>query len=221
MTTELDETEARTLGSLIEKQLATPDYYPLTLNALVQACNQKNNRHPVVSYDEATVERAIESLRRKNLLYIFYGSASRVPKYKHAATEVLHLSQHELAVLCVLLLRGAQTAGELRERAGRLREFAGVEELEAALSSLTTREDALAVKLPRLAGQKEPRYMHALSGDALERMQADAAASDAAPSTTVRASADRISKLEEEVDGLRAELEKFRGEFAEFKKQFD
>ncbi|HYN84589.1 MAG TPA: YceH family protein, partial [Pyrinomonadaceae bacterium] len=125
MTTLLNEVEARVLGALAEKQVTTPEYYPLTLNALVAACNQKNNRHPVSSLDEATVEDAVESLREKNLAYVFYGSTSRVPKYKHLMTEILRLSAGELALLTVLMLRGPQTVGELRERAGRMHEFAG------------------------------------------------------------------------------------------------
>src|SRR5918912_3889799 len=146
----LSETEIRVLGSLIEKQVTTPEYYPLTLNALTAACNQKNNRHPVVAYDEATVERAVESLRQKNLAYLFYGAGSRAPKYKHVAAENLSLSPSELALVCVLMLRGPQTLGELRDRAGRLYEFSGLEEAEATLSALASRDgEPLVVKLPR------------------------------------------------------------------------
>src|SRR3712207_5285239 len=130
MPTLLNEVEARVLGALAEKQVTTPEYYPLTLNALVAACNQKNNRHPVSSLGEGAVEEAVESLREKNLAYVFYGSTSRVPKYKHLMTEILGLSAGELAVLTVLMLRGPQTAGELRERAGRMHEFAGLQEVE-------------------------------------------------------------------------------------------
>lgn len=211
----LTDEEARVLGALVEKQLATPEYYPLTLNALTAACNQKNNRQPVVSYDEATVERAVESLRLKNLVYVFYGSTSRVPKYKHVAAEILRLSPAELALLCVLLLRGPQTLGELRERAGRLHELSGLEETEAALQSLAAREDEpLVTRLARQPGQKEARYAHLLSGEPAEQQNG---AEHVAPPPR----ADRISQLEQEVQTLRADLDAFRQEFAEFKKQFD
>ena len=129
MTTILNDVEARVLGSLVEKQVTTPEYYPLTLNALTLACNQKNNRTPVTSYDENTVAHALETLREKNLAYVFYGSTSRVPKYKHVLPEVMHLSAPELALLCVLLLRGPQTSGELATRGFRLYEFSGLEEV--------------------------------------------------------------------------------------------
>src|SRR5205809_5235922 len=140
MTTTLNEVEVRVLASLVEKQVTTPEYYPLTLNALTLACNQKNNRNPVTAYDETTVMQAVESLREKNLAYVFYGSSSRVPKYKHVMPEVLHLGPAQLALMCVLLLRGSQTVGELRERASRLYEFSSLEEVEETLNSLISRE---------------------------------------------------------------------------------
>src|SRR4026208_545889 len=140
MTTILTDIEARILGSLIEKQVPTPEYYPLTLNALTLACNQKNNRNPVTSYSENQVADAVESLREKNLIYVFYGSTSRVPKYKHVMPEVLHLSPPELALMCVLMLRGAQTLGELRGSAMRLYEFSGLEEAEETLNALMSRD---------------------------------------------------------------------------------
>src|ERR1044071_7902951 len=129
----LNAVEARVIGSLVEKQVTTPDYYPLTLNALVNACNQISNRDPVVKYDERTVEDAIDTLRTKNLVYIFYGAESRVPKYKHMMREVYTLSPQELAALCVLMLRGPQTVGEVRGRTGRLYEFADLREGEETL----------------------------------------------------------------------------------------
>ena len=122
----LTDIETRVLGSLIEKQVTTPEYYPLTLNALTLACNQKNNRYPVTSYTENQVSDAVERLREKNLAYVFYGSTSRVPKYKHVMPEVMHLSHAEVALMCVLMLRGAQTLGELRGNASRLHEFSGL-----------------------------------------------------------------------------------------------
>src|SRR6478752_1207656 len=123
METILTDIETRVLGSLIEKQVTTPEYYPLTLNALTLACNQKNNRNPVTSYSESQVADALESLREKNLTYVFYGSTSRVPKYKHVMPEVLSLNPAELDLMCVLMLRGAQTPGELRGSASRFHEF--------------------------------------------------------------------------------------------------
>src|SRR5713226_5597615 len=160
----LNEIEVRVLGSLIEKQITTPEYYPLTLNALTLACNQKNNRNPVTALTEAEAEQALDSLREKNLAYVFFGSTSRVPKYKHVADN-LHLSPAELAVMCVLMLSGAQTAGEIRGRAYRLDEVAGLEEIERTLHSLSTKDpEPLVTKLPRRAGQKEARFAHLLAG---------------------------------------------------------
>ena len=147
--------EVRVLGSLVEKQITTPEYYPLTLNALVLACNQKNNRNPVTAFSEAEVEQALDSLREKNLAYVFHGSTSRVPKYKHVAPEVLQVNPPELAAMCVLMLSGAQTVGEIRTRGARLHDFSGLEEVEQTLHALSTREpDALVTKLPRQPGYK-------------------------------------------------------------------
>jgi uncharacterized protein YceH (UPF0502 family) len=225
MATVLNEEEARVLGALVEKQLATPEYYPLTLNALTAACNQKNNRHPVVSYDEATVELAVESLRQKNLAYVFYGAGSRVPKYKHVAAENLQLNPQELALTCVLLLRGPQTLGELRERAGRLHEFASLEEVEATLNSLATREEPVVLRLARRPGQKEARYAHLLSGEVSEQHEDEPPeGAPASPSGAPHArttAAERVLKLEQEVETLRAEFDSFRREFETFRKQFD
>lgn len=220
MVTVLNDIEVRVLGSLVEKQVTTPEYYPLTLNALTLACNQKNNRSPVTSYDETTVAQALESLREKNLAYVFYGSTSRVPKYKHVMTEVLHLGPAELAVLCVLMLRGSQTVGEIRGAASRLHEFAGLEDVEAALNSLISREpDRLVTRLPRQPGQKEARFAHLLSGEVSSE-----AVSQMEPSREIVArssQADRVSKLEGEVETLKAEVEKLRQQFEGFKKQFE
>lgn len=215
----LNEAEVRVLGSLVEKQVTTPEYYPLTLNALVQACNQKSNRSPVVTYDEATVERAAESLRAKNLVYLFYGSTSRVPKYKHMMGEVFGLSPQELAVMCVLMLRGHQTPGELRGRADRLYDFQSLQEVEETLDSLSAKEpEPLALKLPRQPGQKEVRYAHLLSGEVTPE-QFSVPEQAEAPHVTPRA--DRLQALEQEVASLREQLDALRREFEEFKKQFD
>ena len=218
MDKQLNETEARVLGALVEKQMTTPEYYPLTLNALVQATNQKNNRNPVVSYDEATVSDALETLRAKNLVYVFYGSTSRVPKYKHMMGEVFHLDAQESALVCVLLLRGPQTPGELRGRTERLHNFSNPEEVEETLNALSTREEPLVARLPRQPGQKESRFMHLLSGaEAVARM----AAADEAVVEHARSTGDRYSRLEQEVERLRAQVETLQREFAEFKKQFE
>jgi uncharacterized protein YceH (UPF0502 family) len=146
MSTILTDIETRVLGSLIEKQVTTPEYYPLTLNALTLACNQKNNRYPVTSYTENQVSDAVERLREKNLAYVFYGSTSRVPKYKHVVPEVMHLSHPEVALMCVLMLRGAQTLGELRGNAARLHDFSGLEEVEQTLNGLISRDEPLVAR---------------------------------------------------------------------------
>ena len=218
MPQQLSEIECRIVGALIEKQLTTPEYYPLTLNALTAACNQKNNRDPVVSYDEKTVSAALEELRDRNLVYVFYGSTSRVPKYKHMMPTYYELEPSEVAVMCVMMLRGPQTLGELRERTGRLHQFSGLGEVQETLDSLMRREDPLVIKLERQAGQKEARFAHLLSGEIDVEALAAAQASRAS-----RSSADpgRMEKLEEEVAGLKSEVEALKQAFAEFQKQFE
>lgn len=219
MPTILNDAEIRVLGALVEKQVTTPEYYPLTINALTQACNQKNNRSPVVNYGEETVADAIESLRAKNLVYVFYGSTSRVPKYKHMMPEVFDLSPPELAVMCVLMLRGYQTVGELRGRTDRLYNFSSLPEVEETLSSLAAKEpDGLVLKLPRQPGQKETRYAHLLSGEIDVGQLLEAEPSQA---TDPHPRRDRVAALEQEVQSLRAEVEALGREFAEFKKQFE
>ncbi|HLO01093.1 MAG TPA: YceH family protein [Pyrinomonadaceae bacterium] len=219
MSTILNDIEVRVLGSLVEKQVTTPEYYPLTLNSLTLACNQKNNRTPVTSYDEAEVAQALESLREKNLAYVFYGSTSRVPKYKHVLPEVMHLSPPELALMCVLMLRGPQTTGELATRAFRLHEFSGLEEVESTLSSLISREpDPLVIRLPRQPGQKEARFAHLLAGEISGEMPSEERPRD----TVVRSSqSDRVAKLESEVQTLKTQVETLRVQFEGFKKQFE
>ena len=209
----LTDIETRVLGALVEKQITTPEYYPLTLNALTAACNQKNNRHPVTTYNENEIAAAVESLREKNLVYVFYGSTSRVPKFKHVVPEVLHLTPPETAIMCVLLLRGPQTPGELRGNAARLFEFSGLDEVEQTLAGLITHEpDQLVVRLPRQPGQKEVRFAHLLSGAPVEIPIEPLA--PAAPIPTRQT-------LEQKVDALAAEVEKLRLQFEQFKKQFD
>jgi uncharacterized protein len=216
----LSDVEVRVLGSLIEKQVTTPEYYPLTLNALVNACNQLSNREPVVTYDETAVARALESLREKNLAYVFYGSESRVPKYKHVATENLELNPQELAVLCVLLLRGPQTVGEIKGRTGRLYPFEDLAEVESTLESLVSREASLIAKLPRQPGRKESRFAHLLSGP-VEVDDTHRATPIEPAMAEVKAENQRIASLEEEVGKLRAELDELRETFHEFRRQFE
>jgi uncharacterized protein YceH (UPF0502 family) len=213
----LNETEVRVLGSLVEKQLTTPEYYPLTMNALIAACNQKSNRDPVVSYDEATADAALESLREKNLVYVFYGSNSRVVKYKHMFPNVFELDAAQVAVLDVLMLRGPQTVGEIRGRTDRLHEFSGLAEVQETLDKLAHRDEPLAVRLERQPGQKDARYAHLLSGEVISA----SIRSGPEPASRSNSSDDRLQALEAEVEELRRELSSFREEFASFRKQFD
>ncbi len=214
----LTSTEVRVLGSLIEKQITTPEYYPLTLNSLTLACNQKNNRNPVTALTETEVELALDSLREKNLAYVFYGSTSRVPKYKHVADN-LHLSPAELSVICVLMLSGAQTVGEIRGRAYRLYESSGLEEIEQALHSLATKDEPLVIKLPRLAGQKEARFGHLLCGEVhIEQLDSD---QPTGRQSRKSAEAERVVSLEHRVEALAGEVESLRLQFEQFKKQFE
>lgn len=206
--------EARILGALIEKQLTTPEYYPLTMNTLVAACNQKTNREPVVFFTEEIVEKSLEALRDRNLAYVFYGSTSRVPKYKHVLPQFYEIDEPETALICVLLLRGAQTLGELRERTGRLYEFSGLGEVSDTLDNLIKRDEPLIVKLDRQPGQKEVRYAHLLSGEAAQPTPKIAAPINPADD-------DCLTQMEQEIERLREELTAFRQTFEEFKKQFD
>jgi uncharacterized protein YceH (UPF0502 family) len=220
METLLTEAEVRVLGSLAEKQVTTPDYYPLTMNALVHACNQISNRDPVVQYDERQVEEAVDTLRLKNLVYIFYGAESRVPKYKHMMREVLGLSPPELAALCVLMLRGPQTVGEVRGRAGRMYEFTDLREAEATLEGLAQRDEPLVTKLARQAGRKEARYAHLLSGQPAADEEAESQSASAAPRAR-GGDSERVARLEAEVERLSGELAEMRKQFEEFRKQFE
>ena len=210
--------EARVLGSLVEKQLTTPEYYPLTLNALTAACNQKSNRDPVVSYDEATIMSAVDSLRDKNLVYLYYGSSSRTVKYKHMLPSVYDLDAAGVAIVAVLLLRGPQTIGELRERTGRLHEFAGLNEVQQTLDDLVRRDEPLITKLERQPGQKESRYAHLLSGPV--HQERSAPSQERVPSPTADGDG-RIEKLETDLETLRNEVADLRATLEEFRKQFD
>jgi len=218
MSTTLNETEVRVLGSLVEKQLTTPEYYPLTMNALMAACNQKSNREPVMSLGETEIQAAIDRLRDLNLVYLFYGSGSRTVKYKHMLPSVYELDPAGTAAMTVLMLRGPQTIGEIRDRTGRLFDFRDLNEVQAALDDLARREEPLIVKLERQPGQKEARYAHLLSGE-VDVSKLPVAAERAGGSTAE--SNERIEKLEGEVERLSSELAEFKAQFEEFKKQFD
>jgi len=205
---ELDSIEARVLGCLMEKDMATPEYYPLSLNALVNACNQKSNREPVVSYDEATARGALNGLREQGLAAFVSESGSRVEKYRHRMSERFNFTRGELALVCVLLLRGPQTVGELRTRTERLHGFADLDVLTGTLERLAGR--GLVRQLPVLPGTKEPRWAHLLCGEPVF---------EAAPAVVVSAPvagglAARVEELEEELKRLRAEFEAFRAQFS-------
>ena len=215
----LTDIEVRVLGSLIEKQLTTPEYYPLTLHALVAACNQKNNRNPVTSYSESEIDDALYSLRDKNLAYVFHGSTSRVPKYKHVVPEVMHLSPAEVAALAVLMLSGPQTVGEIRTRGSRFYEFADLEEVEETLRALSAREgEPFVMKLPRQPGQKEARFAHLLSGEPAVEQIIEAPAERKARGGN---DAERIASLEASVQNLTQRVEELTAQFDGFKKQFE
>jgi len=214
----LDPVEARVLGALMEKEVTTPEYYPLSLNALVNACNQKSNRDPVVDYDEDTVSDAVDRLREKKLSLLITGSG-RVNKFQQRISETLNLGRRESAVLCTLLLRGPQTLGEVKDRSERMFAFADLAEAETVLDKLADwPSGALIAKLARQPGQKEARFAQLLSG------QPNIEAGEA-PSTervTRRTSdGDRVAKLEEQVQTLTEQVENLSTQFAEFKKQFE
>ncbi|MGO8795673.1 MAG: YceH family protein [Candidatus Sulfotelmatobacter sp.] len=212
----LSDVEVRVLGALIEKDITTPDYYPLSLNALVNACNQKNNRDPVMALDEDSVRAALDSLQGQRLAGPASGADSRVTKYEHRLQEVFNFDRRETAILCVLLLRGAQTPGELRGRAERMYRFEELEDVLATLEKLSQRQPSLVAVLPRQPGTKESRYMHLLSGSA--------PAAEALPTRTYSGHAagdDRTDQLESEVAELRKEIAEMRAQLAAFRKRFE
>lgn len=216
MSTQLSETEVRVLGSLVEKQLTTPEYYPLTMNALIAACNQKSNRDPVMSLGETEIQAAIDRLRDLSLVYLYYGTGSRTVKYKHMLPSVYELDPAGTAVMTVLMLRGPQTLGEIRDRTGRLFDFRDLGEVQTALDELARRDEPLIVKLERQPGQKEARYAHLLSGE----VGRSAIAAVRVAGTAASPDVERLESLEKEVAGLRDELAELRGSFEEFKRQF-
>lgn len=209
----LNEVEVRVLGALAEKQLTTPEYYPLTLNALVNACNQTSSRDPVVSYDAPTATRGLDGLREKKLAYVFAGAESRVVKFGHKLAERFELTRAEIAVLCVLLLRGPQTPGELRSRTGRMHGFESLPKLEGTIDVLAAKQPhPLVARLPRQTGFKEVRVAHLLGGPVSVSSTGPAA---------VPPPVDRTMQLEQEVAALRQELAELREQFAAFRKQFE
>jgi uncharacterized protein YceH (UPF0502 family) len=220
MNIQLNDIETRVLGSLIEKDITTPDYYPLSLNALINACNQKNNRDPVMNLDEDTVRQALATLQEKRLAGPASGADSRVTKYEHRAQEAFNFTRGEAAILCVLLLRGPQTPGELRGRTERMHRFEDLSEVHSTLQRLMQRDPPLARVLPRQPGTKEARYKHLLAGD--DEDVADVArAPTPAFDPSNSADADRINHLENEVSDLRKEVADLKQQLATFRKQFE
>ena len=212
----LSSVEARVLGALIEKDITTPEYYPLSLNALVNACNQKSNRHPVMNLDESAVRDALRGLQDDGLAGPISSADSRVPKYEHRLQEAFNLPRAETAVLCVLLLRGAQTPGELRGRTERMHRFEELSDVQSALQHLAQHELPLVKVLPRQPGTKEARYAHLLSGDvAAEPPAAELAAPPDAGGE------ERIALLENEVADLKREVADLRQQLQEFRRSFE
>lgn len=216
----LNAEELRVLGCLMEKQFLTPDVYPMTLNGLVTACNQKTSREPVTAYDDATVLHTLDALQAKGLCTRIISRDSRVPKFRELLSEKTGLRVSELAVLCVMMLRGPQTVNELKERTNRIHEFADPDEVEGTLDRLVQREpQPLVVRLPRLTGQKEPRSMHLLAGPVdVEELQTQAVAP---PSPRTSALEERLQRIEAENAELRERVASLEAQFAEFKKQFE
>ena len=211
----LSDTEIRVLGALIEKELSTPDNYPLSLNSLTGACNQSSNREPVMSLDETTVTTAVNSLRRNSLVRSFQSAGSRVPKYRHLLAEDGELSRAELAVLSVLMLRGPQTGAEIRSRASRLVPEEPVDNIDTALESLIARTPAAAARLERQPGQKESRITHLLGGDVSSIAKSNYVEAERAPRS------DRLSVLESQIEKLTGEVADLRAQFAEFRRQLE
>jgi len=219
MEMELNAIEARVLGCLIEKELTTPEYYPLSLNALTNACNQKSNRDPVMALEEQDVVRALDGLRFKQLAVVS-ADGGRVPKYRHLLAEKLQLVTSEMALLCELLVRGPQTMGELRTRAERMHAFPDLAVVEEVLRELLEREQPLVTRLARQAGRKEARFAHLFSGEP-ELAADEATAPPEAARVRVMEENERIARLEGEVAALREEVSGLRQLVEEFKRQFE
>jgi len=205
----LNNEEIRVLGSLMEKSRTTPDYYPMTLNALVAACNQKSARRPVVEYDDNTVITALDTLKRKGLISTATGGSSRAIKYKHNFAIVFPVLPSEVALICLLLLRGPQTPGELNTNSGRLYEFESLDDVQEALEKLGSGDMPYLTQLPKRAGQKEQRYMHLL-GESLDFPEDDEV--DASSRPSVAGLETRVAKLEEELATMREKVDKLMEE---------
>jgi uncharacterized protein YceH (UPF0502 family) len=207
------------LGSLVEKELTTPEYYPLSLNALVNACNQKSNRDPAMNLEEDAVREALRTLEKKGLAGPADNMVSRVSKYEHRLQEAYNFTRHETAVLAELLLRGPQTPGELRNRADRMHTFDDLGVVHTTLQRLMKREPPLVKVLPRQPGTKEARYAHLLSGDVVApRVDATAAEVAMTPSAS---GTERISRLEDQIEKLQSEIADLKQQFAAFRRQFE
>ena len=213
----LSDIEARVLGCLVEKEITTPEYYPLSLNALLHACNQKSNREPLMNLDEDAVRHALRTLGEQALARSASGD-SRVAKYEHRLSEVFNFTRPETAILCELLLRGPQTPGELRSRAERMHSFEDLSVVHTTLKHLMEREPPLAKLLPRQAGNKEARYAHLLSGDVEVR---EASAEREVAVSKSSAENGRLAELESEITSLQREIADLKQQFAEFRKQFE
>ena len=220
MSDPLDEVSVRVLGALIEKEFTTPDNYPLTLNALTAACNQASNRDPVMNLDDGTVKGALDKLTRRSLARGVHRGDARVMRYRQELSDHLHIHKPELAALCVLMLRGPQTVGEIRTRTNRMAEFVDLKHVEITLDSLMTLSTPLVVQLPRRPGQKEVRYAHLLSGEPSAEMMEQA---DSAEAATVRRPqiSERVDALEQEVGSLRGEVAELRAQLEAFRRQFE
>lgn len=216
----LTEIEARVLGSLIEKEVTTPDYYPLSLNGVVNACNQKSNRDPVMNVDEDAARQAIRGLEKHGLAGPADTFDSRVTKYEHRLQEIFNFDRRETALICTLLLRGPQTPGELRSRSERLHRFDELSEVESTLQRLMQRDPGLVKILPRQPGTKEARYMHLLCGD-IEAAPAAAQNPEPTRHAAGRIEDERIAQLTREVFQLHDEIAELKRQFAEFRKQFE
>ena len=214
----LNEVDARVLGALVEKEVTTPEYYPLSLNALVNACNQKSNRDPIMNLDEDAVRRSLRSLGDQYLARSASVSDSRVPKYEHRLADAFNFHRHEIAILCVLLLRGPQTPGELRTRTERMYQFEDLDGVHSALQLLMKREPPLVEVLPRQPGTKEVRYTHLLSG---EVKGPPPEAHDELIVVTKSYEDERIARLEAEVAALQSDIANLKDQFTAFRKQFD
>jgi len=214
----LSEIETRVLGSLVEKELTTPEYYPLSLNALVNACNQKSNRDPVMNLDEESVREALRAMDKKGLAGAADNMASRVSKYEHRLQEAYNFTRHEIAILAELLLRGPQTPGELRNRADRMHKFDDLGIVHSTLQRLMKREPPLVAVLPRQPGTKEARYAHLLSGDVQSAPQDSGVGVAVTIGTN---STERIARLESQVEYLQTEITDLKQQFASFRKQFE